>query len=56
MFDGGFEAESFDRRERQYKEKAADLLRSSLGRQQLDELLHDEQFGEVCVRASACRP
>jgi hypothetical protein len=52
VFEGGFEAESFDRRERQYKEKAAGLLHGSLGRQQLDELLHNEQFGEVCARAS----
>jgi hypothetical protein len=51
VFEGGFEAESFDRRERQYKERAAGRLRGSLGRQQLDDLLYNEQFGEVCDRA-----
>jgi hypothetical protein len=51
VFEGGFDGESFNRRERLYKQEAVNLLCDSLGKQQLDELIKANRFEEVSARA-----
>jgi hypothetical protein len=51
VFEGGFAGESFNSRERLYKQEAVDLLRDTLGKQQLDELIKAKRFDEVGARA-----
>lgn len=48
FFDGGFESEDFQKKERGYKGKAAGILKDKLGKDAFEKLLHDRQHAEVC--------
>jgi hypothetical protein len=48
FFDGGFNSEDFEKRERKYKADAADVLKDKLGKDAFESLLRDRQFAEVC--------
>lgn len=51
FFDGGFESQDFQERERGYKEEAADVLKDKLGKDAFESLLGDRNYVEVCAIA-----
>lgn len=53
FFDGGFESEDFDQREREYKADAATELKDKLGKDAFESLLRDGNYAEVCDIAKA---
>jgi hypothetical protein len=48
FFDGGFDSEDFEKRERGYKEDAAGILKEKLGKDAFESLLRDGHYAEVC--------
>lgn len=48
FFDGGFDSDDFQRRERDYKGKAAGMLKEKLGKGAFEVLLRDGNYTEVC--------
>lgn len=53
FFDGGFESEDFEQREREYKADAATELKDKLGKDAFESLLRDGNYTEVCDIAKA---
>jgi len=51
VFEDGFDGASFDRRERQFKVEAAELLQSTLSKPEFSSLLEDGKFEEIGSRA-----
>jgi hypothetical protein len=47
-FDGGFDSQDFQKRERGYKEKAASLLKDKLDKYAFENFLRDGHYAEVC--------
>jgi len=52
VFDDGFDGDNFDKQERQYKLRAAGLLRTTLTRREFKTLLTADRFSEVASRAA----
>jgi hypothetical protein len=48
FFDGGFDAEDFEERERKYKADAATVLKDKLGKDAFADLLRGGQYAEAC--------
>jgi hypothetical protein len=48
FFDGGFESQDFEERERKYKADAADVLKDKLGEGTFESLLRNGRYAEVC--------
>ena len=48
FFDGGFNSEDFEKKERKYMADAANVLKDKLGKDAFESLLRDGQFAEVC--------
>jgi hypothetical protein len=51
FFDGGFDSDDFQQRERDYKGKAAGMLMGKLGKGAFEALLRDGNYAEVCAIA-----
>jgi hypothetical protein len=47
VFDGGFESDDFQQRERDYKDRAAGILKEKLGKDAFESLLSDGNYAEV---------
>ena len=48
FFDGGFDSDDFQQRERDYKDKAVGMLKEKLGEGAFEALLRDGDYAEVC--------
>ena len=53
FFDGGFDAEEFEERERKYKADAATVLKNKLSKDAFADLLRDGQYAEACEHCKA---
>jgi len=48
FFDGGFDSDDLQKKERGYKEEAADILKGKLGKDAFEAMLREGHYAEVC--------
>jgi hypothetical protein len=48
FFDGGFDSDDFQKKERGYKEDVADILKGKLGKDAFEAMLREGHYAEVC--------
>jgi hypothetical protein len=53
FFEGGFDSEDFQKRERKYKAEVAIELKDKLGKDAFEKLLRDGNYAEVCKIAKS---